>query len=78
MVKSDGAPTYTLPDIAYHRDKLQRGFDVAVNVLGTDHFSQAQVVKYGLRALEIGSPADSRHIHSDGAGGASERGKRRI
>ncbi len=51
MVKSDGAPTYTLPDIAYHSDKLERGFDIAVNVLGTDHFSQAQVVKYGLQAL---------------------------
>ncbi|MCY4019520.1 MAG: arginine--tRNA ligase [Chloroflexi bacterium] len=53
MVKSDGAPTYTLPDIAYHCDKLERGFDIAVNVLGTDHFSQAQVVKYGIRALNM-------------------------
>ncbi len=53
MVKSDGAPTYTLPDIAYHRDKLERGFDIAVNVLGTDHFSQAQVVKYGVQALGL-------------------------
>ena len=51
MVKSDGVPTYTLPDIAYHCDKLERGFDIAVNVLGTDHFSQAQVVRYGIRAL---------------------------
>ena len=51
MVKSDGAPTYTLPDIAYHCDKLERGYDIAVNVLGTDHFSQAQVVKHGIRAL---------------------------
>ena len=51
MVKSDGAPTYTLPDIAYHCDKLERGFDIAVNVLGTDHFSQAQVVKHGIEAL---------------------------
>ncbi len=51
MVKSDGAPTYTLPDIAYHCDKLERGFDIALNVLGADHFSQAQVVKYGIRAL---------------------------
>ena len=51
MVKSDGVPTYTLPDIAYHCDKLERGFDIAVNVLGTDHFSQAQVVKHGIRAL---------------------------
>ena len=53
MVKNDGVPTYTLPDIAYHRDKLERGFDIAVNVLGTDHFSQAAVVKYGVRALEM-------------------------
>ena len=51
MVKSDGVPTYTLPDIAYHCDKLERGFDIAVNVLGTDHFSQAQVVKHGILAL---------------------------
>ncbi len=53
MVKSDGAPTYTLPDIAYHCDKLERGFDIAVNVLGADHFSQAQVVKHGIRALNM-------------------------
>lgn len=59
MVKSDGLPTYTLPDIAYHRDKLERGFDIAVNVLGADHFSQAQVVKHGLRALNM----DPEPIH---------------
>ena len=53
MVKSDGVPTYTLPDIAYHCDKLERGFDIAVNVLGADHFSQAQVVRHGIRALEM-------------------------
>ncbi len=53
MVKSDGAPTYTLPDIAYHAHKLERGFDIAVNVLGSDHFSQAQVVRCGLMALGL-------------------------
>ena len=51
MLKSDGVPTYTLPDIAYHCDKLERGYHIALNVLGTDHFSQAQVVKHGIRAL---------------------------
>ncbi len=61
MVKSDGAPTYTLPDIAYHRDKLGRGFDLAINVLGTDHFSQAQVVQYGLQAMGL-DPAPIRVI----------------
>ena len=59
MVKSDGIPTYTLPDIAYHCDKLERGFDIAVNVLGTDHFSQAQVVRHGIRALGM----DPEPIH---------------
>lgn len=53
MVKSDGTPTYTLPDIAYHCDKLERGYDIAVNVLGADHFSQAQVVKRGIQALNM-------------------------
>jgi len=60
MVKSDGVPTYTLPDIAYHCDKLERGFDIAVNVLGTDHFSQAQVVRHGIEAL--GMDPDPIHV----------------
>lgn len=53
MVKADGVPTYTLPDIAYHKDKLNREFDVAVNVLGSDHYTEAQVVQWGLRAMEM-------------------------
>lgn len=53
MVKSDGVPTYTLPDIAYHRDKIKRGFDVMVNVLGADHGSQYKVVRYGVEALGL-------------------------
>lgn len=51
LVKSDGTPTYTLPDIAYHKNKLERGFDLAVNILGADHFVQHQVVKAGIQAL---------------------------
>ncbi len=51
VVKSNGDPTYTLPDIAYHVNKLERGFDLLVNILGRDHFTQAQVVQYGLQAL---------------------------
>ena len=34
LVKSDGEYTYLLPDIAYHRDKFARGFDLLINVLG--------------------------------------------
>lgn len=51
VVKSNGEPTYTLPDIAYHEDKILRGFDLLVNILGADHKTEAQVVKFGLRAL---------------------------
>lgn len=60
MVKADGVPTYTLPDIGYHREKLNRGFDIAVNVLGSDHFTEAQVVQNGLRAL--GMSPDRIHV----------------
>ncbi|MBA3872784.1 MAG: arginine--tRNA ligase [Anaerolineae bacterium] len=51
LVKSDGLPTYTLPDIAYHINKIKRGFDLMVNILGADHGSQYKVVQYGLQAL---------------------------
>ena len=55
LVKSDGTPTYTLPDIAYHVNKLERGFDLAVNILGADHYVQHQVVKAGVQALGLDS-----------------------
>ena len=51
LVKSTGEPTYTLPDIAYHVNKYQRGFDLMVNILGSDHYTQYQVVQYGLNIL---------------------------
>jgi arginyl-tRNA synthetase len=51
LVKNTGEPTYTLPDVAYHIDKINRGFDIMVNVLGSDHLVEAKVVKYGLQAL---------------------------
>ncbi|MBC7810295.1 MAG: arginine--tRNA ligase [Burkholderiales bacterium] len=51
LLKSNKEPTYTLPDIAYHLNKIARGFDVMVNVLGADHGAQYKVVHYGLTAL---------------------------
>lgn len=60
MVKGDGVPTYTLPDIAYHRNKIERGFDLMVNVLGADHGQQYKVVAWGIQAL--GLPADNIHV----------------
>src|SRR5690606_22866559 len=47
-------------DIAYHMNKLDRGFDLAVNVLGADHASQYKVVRYGLTAL--GYDATKVHV----------------
>ncbi len=37
LVKADGAYTYFAPDIAYHKDKLDRGFDRCIDLLGADH-----------------------------------------
>ncbi len=51
LVKASGEPTYTLPDIAYHVNKFERGFDLLVNVLGADHGLQYQTVRRGLQAL---------------------------
>ena len=37
LIKSSGEPTYRLPDIAYHRDKFERGYDIIIDVFGADH-----------------------------------------
>ena len=36
-MKSDGVPTYLLPDIAYHRDKMRAGYDLLIDIWGADH-----------------------------------------
>lgn len=51
LVKSTGEPAYRLPDIAYHRNKLGRGFDMIVDVLGADHIAEHQEVAAALRGL---------------------------
>lgn len=51
IIKSSGEPTYRLPDIAYHREKIKRGFDWLVNVLGSDHIATVPDVLSGIRAL---------------------------
>ncbi len=53
LVKGSGEPAYRLPDIAYHRNKLARGFDLIVDVLGADHIAVHEEVKAGLRALGL-------------------------
>jgi arginyl-tRNA synthetase len=51
LVKSTGEPAYRLPDIAYHKDKLRRGFDLLVDVLGADHIAEHEEVRAALAAL---------------------------
>lgn len=52
IVRGNGEPTYVLPDIAYHVNKLERGFERIVDIFGSDHFTEAQTVNRGLQALE--------------------------
>ena len=51
LVKSSGEPTYRLPDIGYHVDKLKRGYDKIVDVFGADHIATFPDVVAGTRAL---------------------------
>ena len=49
--KSDGNYTYFLPDIAYHKYKLERGFDYLVNILGADHHGYIKRMEAAICAL---------------------------
>jgi arginyl-tRNA synthetase len=51
IVRSDGEPAYLLPDLAYHRDKFERGFDLLIDVWGADHHGYMPSLKAGLRCL---------------------------
>ena len=54
LVRSNGVPTYVVPDIAYHYDKLvTRGFDLAIDVLGADHHGYVPRLKGALSALGV-------------------------
>jgi arginyl-tRNA synthetase len=56
LVKKDGSYTYVAPDIAYHRDKWNRGFTSAIDVWGADHAGYGPRLRAGLVAL--GLPED--------------------
>lgn len=58
MRKSDGAYTYFLPDVAYHRSKWERGYKQAINIQGSDHHGTVARVRAGLQGLELGIPKD--------------------
>ncbi|WP_428924665.1 arginine--tRNA ligase [Marinibacterium sp. SX1] len=52
--KSDGAWTYFAPDIAYHYDKITRGFDMLIDVFGADHGGYVKRMKAAVSALSEG------------------------
>lgn len=51
VIRSDGRPTYFAADIAYHDNKLQRGYDHLINVLGADHHGYVSRLKGVIHAL---------------------------
>lgn len=54
LVRANGIPTYVVPDIAYHYDKLvTRGYDKAIDILGADHHGYVPRLKAALSALGV-------------------------
>ncbi|HEX5762997.1 MAG TPA: arginine--tRNA ligase [Solirubrobacterales bacterium] len=51
LIRAEGEPTYLAADVAYHRDKLQRGFERLIDVLGADHHGYAPRVRAAIAAL---------------------------
>jgi arginyl-tRNA synthetase len=56
MRKKEGGYTYFVPDVAYHREKWNRGFKRVINEQGADHHSTITRVRAGLQALNTGIP----------------------
>lgn len=51
LIKNDGSYTYLTPDIAYHQDKIKRGFNKLINVWGADHHGYIPRMKAAIQAL---------------------------
>jgi arginyl-tRNA synthetase len=51
LIKQDGSYTYLTPDIAYHKDKLERGHEKLINIWGADHHGYIPRMKAAIQAL---------------------------
>jgi arginyl-tRNA synthetase len=51
LVKSDGSTTYLCNDLAYHRDKFERGWEHLIDIWGADHHGQVKSLQAGMEAL---------------------------
>ena len=60
LIKNDGSYTYLTPDIAYHQDKLKRGFEKLINIWGADHHGYIPRMKAAIQAL--GYNADTLEV----------------
>ncbi|MCZ7530327.1 MAG: arginine--tRNA ligase [Acidimicrobiia bacterium] len=54
LVRSDGTTTYLAADLAYHRDKLRRGWTHLIDIWGADHHGQVPSIQAGMQALGAG------------------------
>ena len=63
IVKSSGEPTYRLPDIAYHKEKILRGFDRVIDIFGADHIATIPDVLAAVRSFGLGTDHVAVIIH---------------
>ncbi|MBS2970897.1 arginine--tRNA ligase [Metabacillus sp. KIGAM252] len=72
LIKNDGSYTYLTPDIAYHKDKLDRGFTKLINIWGADHHGYIPRMKAAIEALGYGKETleveiiQLVHLYKDG------------
>ena len=59
FIKSSGEPTYRVPDTAYHRNKIERNYDLIIDVFGADHMDTYPDVLLALEALGL----NTNHIN---------------
>jgi arginyl-tRNA synthetase len=80
LVRADGEPTYLAADVAYHRDKLGRGYEHLVNVLGADHHGYAPRLRAAIAALgndpEVLEALIMRLVHLVESGERAQMSKR--
>ncbi len=81
LVRGNGTPTYLAADVAYHRDKLGRGFELLINVLGADHHGYVARMRAALAALDIDperlEALIMQLVHIVSGGGRSQMSKRK-
>lgn len=71
LIKQDGSYTYLTPDIAYHKDKLERGFEKLINIWGADHHGYIPRMKAAIQALGYGDALEVEiiqlvHLYKNG------------